>query len=107
MLMVLLKKNYYATEITNIKNGLVTNAAFNSRVNDLKSKHIPDEIKRVDDKVKQNITDILNYKTSLDHNQPVINDLEREASFSRGFYYYIQQSYFLYEPKSKSFSKNG
>ena len=40
------KKTDYATEITNIKNGYVTNAAFNSRVNDLKSQHIADEIKK-------------------------------------------------------------
>ena len=36
-----------------------------------------------------------------------LDDLEREASFNRAFYYYNQQSYFLFEPKSKSFTKNG
>ena len=55
----------------------------------------------------KNSTDILNTKTSLEHNKSVINDLEREASFGRGFYYYTQQSYFIFEPKSKSFSRNG
>ena len=43
----------------------------------------------------------------MEHNKSVIDDLEREASFNRGFYYYNQQSYFLFEPKSKSFTKNG
>ena len=78
-----------------------------SQLNDLKSQHIADEVKKVDDKVKKNITDILNAKTSLEHNKSVIDDLEREASFNRGLYYYNQQSYFLFKPKSKSFTKNG
>ena len=107
MLMVLLKKTDYATKITSIKNYYVTKAALTSQLNDLKSQRIADEVKKVDDKVKKNITDILNAKTSLEHNKSVIDDLEREASFSRGFYYYTQQSYFLFEPKSKSFSRSG
>ena len=56
---------------------------------------------------KKYITDILNTKTSLEHSKSVIDDLEREASFNRGFYYYKQQSYFIFESKSKSFTKNG
>ena len=78
-----------------------------SQLNDLKNQHISDEVKKVDDKVKKNITDILTNKTSLEHNKFEIDDLEREASFNRGFYYYNQQSYFLFEPKSKSFTRNG
>ena len=77
-----------------------------SQLNDLQSKHIDDEVKTVDDKVKKNNTDILNAKTSLEHNKSVIDDLEREASFNRGFYYYTRQSYFLFEPKYKSFTRN-
>ena len=76
-----------------------------SQLNDLKSQHIADEVKKVDDKMKKNITAIT--KTSLEHNKSVIDDLEREASFSRGFYYYTQQSYLLFELKSKSFSRSG
>ena len=57
--------------------------------------------------MKKNITDILTNKTSLTHNKSVLDDLEREASFNKGFYYFNQQSYFLFEPKSKSFTKNG
>ena len=45
-----------------------------SHLNDLKSQHIADEVKKVDDKVKKNITDILNAKTSLEHNKSVIDD---------------------------------
>ena len=94
----MLKKTDYATEVTSIKNDdYVTKAALTSQVNDLKNQHISDEVEKVDDKVKKkNITDILTNKTSLEHNKSVIVDLEREASFSRGFYYCNQQSYFLF-----------
>ena len=78
-----------------------------SRINDLKNQHISDEVKKVDDKVKKNTTDILSVKSSLDQEKSTIDDLEREVSFNRGFYYYNQQSYFLFEPKSKSFTRNG
>ena len=81
-------------------------AALTSQLNDLKSQHIADEVEKVHAKVKKYITDILNTKTSLEHNKSVIDDLERKASFNRGFYYYNQQSYFLFESKSKSFTKN-
>ena len=101
------KETDYATEITSIKNDYVTNAALTSQLNDLKSQHIADEVKKVDDKVKKNITDIVTAKTCLEHNKSVTDDLEREASFNRGLYYYNQQSYFLFESKSNSFPKNG
>ena len=68
------KKTDYAIEITRIKNDYVTNAALTSQLNDLKSQHIADEVKKVDDKVKKNIADILNAKTSLEHNKSVIDD---------------------------------
>ena len=103
----MLKKTDSATEIASIKNDYVTKAALTSQLNDLKNQHISHEVKKVDDKVKKNITDILTNKTSLEHSKSVIDDLEREASFKREFYYYNQQSYFLFEPKSKSFTKNG
>ena len=99
-------KTDYSTEITSIKNDHVTKSALTSQLNDLKSQHVADEVKKVDDKVKKNITDIATAKTPLKHNKSVIGDLEREASFNRGFYYYNQQSYFLSEPKSKSFANN-
>ena len=90
-----------------MKNDYVTKAALTSPLNDLKSQHIADEEKKIDDKAKKNSTDILNAKNALLHDKSVLDDLEREASFNRGFYYYNQQSYFLFEPKFKSFSKNG
>ena len=79
--MHLSKKTYYATEITTIKNAYVTNAALTSQLNDLKSQHIADEVKKIDDKTKKNSTDILNSKNELEHNKSVINDLEKRSIF--------------------------
>ena len=107
LLVSLKKQTDYAIEITSIKNDYVTKAVLTSQINDLKNQHISDQVKKFDDKVKKIITDILNTKTSLEHNKFVIDDLEREASFNRKFYYYNQQSYFHFEPKSKSFTRNG
>ena len=101
------RKTDYAAEITSVKIDYVTKAALASQINDLKNQHISDEVKKVDGKVNKNITDVLNTKTSLEHNKSVIDDLEREASFNRGFYYFNQQSYFLFESKSKLFTRNG
>ena len=40
------KKIDYATEITNIKNDYATKAMLESKINDLKSQHISDEVKK-------------------------------------------------------------
>ena len=47
------KKTDYATEITGTKNDYVTKAALTSQLNDLKSQHIADEVKKADDNVKK------------------------------------------------------
>ena len=88
----MLKETDYSTEITNIKNEYVTKASLASQLNDLKITDIADEVKNVDHKVMKNITDIVTAKNSLLRNKSVLDDLEREASFNRGFYYYNQQS---------------
>ena len=103
----MLKKTDYATEITGIKNDYVANATLGSQLNNLKGTHIAYEVRNVDDKVKKNSTDIVTVKNSLLHSKSVLDDLEREVSFNRGFYYYNQQSYFLFETKSESFTRNG
>ena len=82
------KKADYATEITSIKNDYVTNAALTNQLNNLKNTHTADEVKKIDDKVNKNITDIATAKNYLLHNKSVLDDLEKEASFNRGFYYY-------------------
>ena len=96
-----MNKTDYATEITNIKNYYVTNVALTSQLNDLKSQHIADEVKKVDDKVGKNTSDILKYKISLDHNKSVIDDLEREASFLRGKDYHGPPTFFRRKKKKK------
>ena len=80
------KETDYADEITKIKNDYTTKANLDSKINDLKSQRIADEVKKVDDKAKKNSTDIFNTKTSLELNKSVINDLEREPFFSRDFF---------------------
>ena len=76
-----------------------------SQLNDLKSQHIADEVKKIDDKTEKNSTDIFGFESRLKQKEDVLNGLEREASFNRGNYYYNQQSYFCSEPKSKFFNR--
>ena len=102
---VFVKKTDYTTEISKIKNDYVTNAALTSQLNDLKSQHISDEVKKVDGKVSKNSTDILGFETRLKQKGDTLNGLEREASFFRGNYYFNQQSYLIYEPKIFSFKQ--
>ena len=71
-----------------------------NKLNDLKSQHIADEVKKIDDKTKKNSSDILGFEFRLKQKEDTIDDVKREASFFRGNYYYNQQSYFLFEPKS-------
>ena len=59
-----------------------------SQLNHLKSQHIAHEVKKVDYKVKKNITYILSNKTSLVHNKSVIDDLENTAQSFYGHHYY-------------------
>ena len=61
--------------------------------------------KKIDEKTKKNNTDILGFESRLKQKEHILNDLEREASFNRGNYYYNQQSYFCSEPKSKFFNR--
>ena len=96
------KMTDYATEITSIKNDYATKAILDSKINDLKSLHISDEIRKVDDKVVKNISDILKYKTSIDDNKSVLDDLEREASYIRGKDYYLNS---LFRPTFSSFTR--
>ena len=103
--MLLLKKTDYATEISGIKNDYVTNAGLTSQMNDLKSQYIADEVKKVDDKVAKNSTDILGFESRLKQKEDTLNDLKREASFFRGNYYFNQQSYLIYEPRPFSFKQ--
>ena len=53
------KKADVAVDITTIKNNYVTNACLTSQLNDLKSQHITDEVKKVEDKVNENKKEII------------------------------------------------
>ena len=97
------KKTDVAIDITAIKNDYVTNASLTSQLNDLKSQHIATEVKAIDNKSKKNASDILNFESRLKEKEDTINENERELSFNRGLFYYLQKSHLVYECKSGSF----
>ena len=47
------KKTDVANDITTIKNDYVSKLSLTSRLNDLKSQHITNEVKKIDDKTKK------------------------------------------------------
>ena len=100
--MGLLKK--VAADITAIKNNYVTNASLTSQLNDLKAQHIADEVKKVDDKAKKNASDILVFENKLKQKEDTVNEKGRGLSFNRGFYFYMDRSYLVYECKRWHFS---
>ena len=97
------KKSEVATDITAIKNDYVTNASLTSQLNDLKAQHIADEVKKVDDKAKKNASDILGFGNRLKQKEDTVNENERGISFNRGFFFYMDQSYLVYECKIGSY----
>ena len=76
------KKADVATDISAIKNDYVTNTSLTSQLNDLKSQHITDEVKKVEDKAKEN---------------------KKEIIFVRGFFSYEYHSNLVYDCKVNSF----
>ena len=100
------KKAEVATDITTIKNDYVTNASLTSRLNDLKSQYIAIEVTSIDNKTKKNASDILALENKLKQKEDTINENEMGLSFNRGFFYYLQQSYLVYECKIHSFNLN-
>ena len=97
------KKTDVATDITAIKNDYVTNASLTSQLNDLKSQHIATEVTGVDNKTKKNASDILALKNKLTQKEDTINENERGLSFNRGFFFYMDRSYLVYDCKMGSF----
>ena len=83
--------NDYAKK-TDVANDYVTNASLTSRLNDLKSQHIANEVKTMDDKTKKNASDILGFESRLKQKEDNINKNERGLSFNRGFFYYLQKN---------------
>ena len=97
------KKSEVANDITTIKNDYVTNASLSAQLNHLKSQHIADEVKKVDDKTKKIANDILVNNNKINQNKDINAELEREASFNRGMYHYLENSYLVYKCTNSSF----
>ena len=93
-----------ATDITAIKNDYVTNASLSSQLNDLKSQYIATEVTGIDNKTKKNASDILALENKLQKEEDTINENERGLSFNRGFFFYKDQSYLVYDCKMGSFN---
>ena len=98
------KKPDVATDITTIKNDYVTNASLTSQLNDLKSQHIATEVTAIDNKTKKNASNILALESKLQQKEDTINENERGNSFTRGLFFYINQSYLVYDCKMGSFN---
>ena len=97
------KKTDVVTDITAIKNDYVTNASLTSQLNDLKSQHIATEVPGIDNKTKKNTSDILALENKLAQKEDTINGNERGISFNRGFFFYMNKSYLVYNCKMGSF----
>ena len=97
------KKTEVANDITTIRNDYATNTSVGSKINDLKAQHIADEVKKVDDQAKKNARDILRFESRLKQKEDTVNKNERGISFTKGFFFYIDQSYLVYDCKMGSF----
>ena len=97
------KKTDVANDSTTIKNNYVTNTSLTSRLNDLKSQHIVNEVKTID-KTKKNASDILGFENRLKQKEDIADENQRGLSFNRGFFYYLQKCHLVYECKSSSFN---
>ena len=93
----MLKKTDYGNEITKIKNDYATNASLNSKLNDLKAQHISTEVKKIDEKTKNNTNDILTFENRLKQKEDIVDENQRGLSFNRGFFFYMDQSYLVYD----------
>ena len=98
------KKTDYGFEITNIKNDYAATASLNSKLNDLKAQHIATEVKKIDDKTKKNTGDILRFENRLKQKEDIVDENQRGLSFNRGFFFYMYQSYLVYDCKMGSFN---
>ena len=70
----------------------------------METQHISGEVKKVHDKTKKSASDILAFETRLKQKEDIVDQSQREDSFTKGLFYYIDQSYLVYECKVHSFS---
>ena len=101
------KKADVAMDITTIKNDYVTNTSLTSQLNDLKSQHIATKVTGIDNKTKKNASDILALENKLKQKEDTINENERGRSFNRGYFFYTNRSYLVYDSKMGSFQFTG
>ena len=97
------KKTDVANDITTIKNDYVSNVSLKSRLNDLKSQHIANEVKTIDDKTKKNASNILGFESRLKQKEDIVDEVQRENALTSGRDYYLDKMYLLYECKAFSF----
>ena len=57
----------------------------------------------MDNKTKKNASDILALEDKLKQKEDTINENERGLSFNRGFFFYMDESYVVYDCKMGSF----
>ena len=69
------KKTDVANDITTIKNDYVNNASLTSRLSDLKSQHIANEVKTIDDKTKKNASGILGFESRLKQKEDIVDEV--------------------------------
>ena len=98
----------YTTEITNIKNDYVTNAALDARHKDSVQKStFKSELKKVDDKASENSSKVLPHEHKLKQRKDTINDLEGVASYFRRKNHFNSdngtQNYLVFQPMYKYF----
>ena len=67
------KKTDYATEISGIRNDYAAKAILDSKLSELKSQHIADEVKKIDDKTKKNSRDILGLESRLKQKEDIVD----------------------------------
>ena len=73
-----------------------------SRLNYLKSQHIANEVKTIDDKTKKNASDILGFESRLKQKEDIV-DAQRENALTSCRDYYLDKMYLLYKCKAFSF----
>ena len=98
------RKTDYGYEITKIKSDYATNASLDSKLNDLEALHISTKVKKIDDKTKKSVSNILRFKNRLKQKEDIVDENQRGLSFNRGFFFYMDQSYLVYDCKMGSFN---
>ena len=78
-----------------------------SKLIDLKAQHIATEVKTIHDKTTKKASNILGFKNRLKQKEDIVDENQKELSFNRGFFYYLQHNHLVYECKINSFAFNG